>query len=150
MIKEFGNLSSSEVELMLKAPVLVCILIAGADGNIDRKEIKEAISHTQKRQNPSLVNYLREVSLDFEDKLKVLIQSYPYESSDRNPMLVEELGLLNGLWDKIDKGFAVQFYKMLRELAERIATSSGGLWGMQRVTGEEAKFLQLSMISEPS
>ncbi|MDH4091320.1 MAG: hypothetical protein OEV74_17780 [Cyclobacteriaceae bacterium] len=150
MIKEFVNLTDKEVELMFKAPVLVCILIAGADGNIDRKELKEAIAQSQKLHKSSLVSYLKEVSLDFEDKLKVLLQSYPYDATERNTMLIEELGQLNGIWGKIDMDFAAQFYHMLRELAERIAASSGGLWGMKTVTGEEAKLLQLSMISEPS
>lgn len=150
MITEFDKLTDSEIELMLKAPVLVCILIAGADGTIDRKEIKEAIAQTQKNNKSALTGYLKEVSQDFEDKLKILIQSYPYESTQRNPILIEELGQLNGLWKKIDKVFSVQFYQMLKELAEKIAASSGGLWGMKTVTNEEAKYVRLPMISDPS
>jgi len=150
MIKEFDKLTDNETELMLKAPVLVCILIAGADGTIDKKEIKEAIAQTQKKTKASLADYLKEVSLDFEDKIKVLIQSYPYESTQRNPILIEELGQLNKIWKKLDKGFAVQVYHMLKELAQKIASSSGGLWGMKTVANEEAKFVLLPMISDPS
>ena len=150
MIKEFSNLTGSETELMLKAPVLVCILIAGADGTIDKKEIKEAIAQTQKKTKASLADYLSEVSQDFEDKIKILIQSYPYESTQRNPIIIEELGQLNKIWKKLDKGFAVQVYQMLKELAQKIASSSGGLWGMKTVANEEAKFLLLPMISDPS
>jgi len=150
MIKEFEGLTDSEVELMLKAPVLVCILIAGADGTIDRREIKEAIAQTRKKKISALSDYLEEVSQDFEDKLKVLIQSYPHESSLRNPVIVEELQQLNTLWSKIDKGFTAQFYQMLKELAEKIAGSSGGLWGMKTVANEEAKYLRLPMVSDPS
>lgn len=150
MIKEFDKLTDSETELMLKAPVLVCILIAGADGTIDKKEIKEAIAQTQKKTKASLAGYLKEVSQDFEDKIKVLIQSYPYESTQRTPILIEELGQLNKILKKLDKGFASQVYQMLKELAKKIASSSGGLWGMKTVANEEAKFLQLPMISDPS
>ena len=50
MIKELAKLKESEVELMLKAPVLLCILIAGADGTIDRKEIREAINVAAKKK----------------------------------------------------------------------------------------------------
>ena len=70
MIKEFDSLTDSETELMLKAPVLVCILIAGADGTIDKKEIKEAIAQTQKKTKAALSDYLKEVSQDFEDKIR--------------------------------------------------------------------------------
>jgi hypothetical protein len=150
MITAFDKLTEAESELMLKAPVLVCILIAGADGTIDRKEIKEAIAQTQKKNMSALTGYLEEVSQDFEDKLKILIQSYPYESTQRNPILIEELGQLNRLWKKIDKRFSVQFYEMLKELAEKIAASSGGLWGMKTVTEDEARYLQLPMICDPS
>jgi len=150
MITEFDKLTDVEIELMLKAPVLVCILIAGADGIIDRKEIKEAIAQTQKKNISALTGYLKEVSQDFEDKLKILIQSYPYESTQRNPILIEELGQLNGLWKKIDPRFSVRFYQMLRELAEKIAASSGGLWGMKTVTEAEAKYVHLPMISDPA
>ena len=53
MIPEFDKLSQSEIELMHKAPILVCILIAGADDNIDNKEIKGAIALTEKKQKRS-------------------------------------------------------------------------------------------------
>ncbi|MBK8292958.1 MAG: hypothetical protein IPK96_20495 [Flammeovirgaceae bacterium] len=42
MIPEFEELSQAEIELMHKAPILVCILIAGADDHIDNREIKKA------------------------------------------------------------------------------------------------------------
>ncbi|MBA4057236.1 MAG: hypothetical protein C0490_21160, partial [Marivirga sp.] len=57
---------------------------------------------------------------------------------------------LNVLWRKLDKSFSLQFYQMLKELAGKIAGSSGGLWGMKTVTNEEAKYLQLPMIKDPS
>jgi hypothetical protein len=150
MIREFEGLTESETELVLKAPVLVCILIAGADGTIDRKEIKEAIAQTRKKNVSMLSRYLEEVSQDFEDKLKILIQSYPYESTQRSPIIIDELHQLNLIWAKLDKVFSVQFYQMLRGLAEKIAGSSGGLWGLKTVANEEAKYLHLPMIMDPS
>src|SRR5689334_19592935 len=109
MIDEFDKLRESEIELLLKAPLLVCILIAGADGTIDNKEIKEAISVARKqiKGHSTLVNYFTEVSQDFEDKLKILIQSYPYESTQRNPMIIQELKDLNQILPRLNKNFAV-------------------------------------------
>ena len=134
---------------MLKAPVLVCILIAGADGNIDKKEIKEAILLTQKKTNATLAGYLNEVSQDFEDKLKVLIQSYPHTPAERAVAIMKELGQLDAVFTKIDRHFAAQIYQMLKQLASKIASSSGGIWGMNTVTDEEAKYLDLSAIHDP-
>jgi hypothetical protein len=150
MDKVFDKLTESEVELMLKAPVLVCILIAGADGKIDRKEIREAIAQTRRKNKPSLQGYLQEVSQDFEDKLKILIQSYPYEATQRNPILIDELSGLSVLWSKLERSFSAQFYQMLKELAVKIAGSSGGLWGLKSVDSTEAKFLELPMITDPT
>ena len=152
MIPEFEKLNDEEIELMLKAPILVCILIAGADGNIDRKEIKQAIAVAQKQKkgNASLAGYFNNLSQDFEDKIKVLIQSFPYESTQRAPLVMEELAQINALWTKLDPTFALDFYEMLLALAEKIATSSGGLWGMKTVGAEEAKYMKLPMLTNPS
>ena len=151
MIKELERLKESETELMLKAPVVLCILIAGADGTIDRREIKEAINVTVKKKDKTILDsYFKEVSQDFEDKLKVLLQSYPYESKQRNPMLIQELSQLNPILGKLDKLFSKPFYDMLKELAEKIAGSSGGFWGMMSVDSEEAKYIRLPMIEDPS
>ena len=153
MISELNKLSNREMELMLKAPILACILIAGADGQIDRKEIKGAIEVARKKQKKSQANLLEFYSLvgeDFEDKLKVVIQSYPMSASERNPMIVEELSQLNTILPKLDKSFAVGFYKSCKDIALAIAESSGGLLGMNRIGEEEAKFIGLSMIKDPA
>ena len=115
-MKEFEKLSSTEADLLLKAPLLVCILIAGADDDIDRKEIKKAIQLAQKKQsrgNSRLVDYYQLMAEDFEDKLKVLIQSYPSKAAQREPILQTELEELNIVFTKIDKNWAIDFYKSL-------------------------------------
>ena len=151
MIKELESLKEKEVELMLKAPVVLCILIAGADGTIDRREIKEAINVTVKKKDKTILdNYFKEVSQDFEDKLKILLQNYPYQSAQRNPILIQELSELNPILKKLDKSFSKPFYDMLKELAQKIAGSSGGLWGMMSVDSEEAKYIQLPMLDDPA
>ena len=153
MIPELGRLTSSEVELVYKSPILVCVLIAGADGKIDRKEIKEALSFAEKKQRisvSSVSTLFKEISKDFEDKLKSLIQSYPYETTQRTPMIIEELAGLNDIWRKVDASFATEFYKTLLSIAESIANSSGGLLGYKSVGSEEARYLKLTMIKDPS
>jgi len=152
MIREFDNLSQLEIELMLKAPILVCILIAGADGTIDKKEIREAIIITQRNKKTIgiLAGYFKEISEDFEDKLKVIIQAYPYESTQRSPIIIEELVELNKIFPKLDNTFAKSFYDTLIELAEKVASSSGGLLGIRAVGAEEARYVHLPMIQKPA
>lgn len=151
MIPQFSKLTDAEAELIQRAPILVCILVAGADGHIDRKEIKEAIAVARKQKESASVlsEYFTIMAEDFEDKIKILIQSYPYESTQRTPLIVEELQSLNALWSKLDRNFAAAYYKMLKTLASRIASSSGGLWGIKTVTQEEARYAALPMIADP-
>lgn len=150
MIPEFDHLTKEEIELAYKAPILVSILIAGADGTIDRKEIEGAIHSVEKKHKrsfTSLSTLLKEIGSDFEDKFKMLIQDYPYESSQRTPLIVEDLAKLNTLLPKLDPGFAKEFYTALLSIAEKTARSSGGFLGMSKIGEEEARYLKLPMIN---
>jgi hypothetical protein len=153
MIPAFDRLTDSEMELMLRAPLLTCILIAGADNDIDRKEIQEAIQLARKKANKSkasLAEFYRLVGEDFEDKLKVVIQSFPVEATQRNPLIAEELTQLNAILPKLNKSFAVEFYTSLKDVAMKIASSSGGLLGLRSIGQEEARYVNLPMIKDPS
>lgn len=153
MIPELDRLTGSEAELMYKTPILVCILIAGADGKIDKKEINQAMNFAEKKHRKSLSSVsglLKEISTDFEDKLKSLMQSYPYEVTQRNPLIVEELAGVNQVLRKVDPAFAQEYYKTLLIIAESIATSSGGLLGYNSIGSEEARYIKLSMIKDPA
>lgn len=153
MIEQFKNLEESEVEVMFKIPILVSILIAGADNNIDNTEIKKAISLSKIRQQKArkdLIDYYKIVGADFEDKLKILIQQYPVDADDRNPLIIEELKKLNAILPKLDKNFAVDIYQSIRDIARQVAEASGGLLGYLAVGYEESKFVSLDMIQDPS
>jgi len=153
MIEEFKDLTSVEIETMFKVPVLVSILIAGADNDIDKSEIKQAVSISKLKQvkaRPSLISYYQEAGTDFEDKLKVLIQQYPVDAGERNPILIEELEKVNDILPKIDQRFAVVFYNSIRDIAKKIAEASGGVLGYMAVGYEESKLIGLDMINDPS
>ncbi|NOS94668.1 MAG: hypothetical protein HOP30_22380 [Cyclobacteriaceae bacterium] len=153
MLSQLARLAPSESDLLLRAPLLVCILIAGADNDIDRKEIRKAIdlaNKSQKKANSHLMEFYKVVGEDFEDKLKVLIQSFPYEATQRNPLITLDLQELNRVLPKIDKTIAVEYYQSLREIAQKIAESSGGLLGMKSIGNEEAKYVNLPMITDPA
>lgn len=153
MIPQFDRLSQEEQEFMYKAPVLVAILIAGADGDIDRSEIEEGMAHAKKKQKSAsigMVELYREISEDFEDKLKIVLQSYPFEVSQRNTLIVDELSQLNTVFPKIDHDFANQYYQSICDLAMKIAKSSGGLLGMNSIGAAEARYVKLPMINDPA
>lgn len=149
MIAEFDHLTPQEIELAYKAPILVSMLIAGADGTIDRKEILGAIQSVEKkhrRSTSALAALLKEIGSDFEDKFKLLMQEFPYESVQRNPLIVEELQKLNQLFLKLDQAFAKEMYNALLAIAEKTARSSGGFLGLRKIGAEEARYVKLPMI----
>ena len=153
VIPEFTGLNEQEIELMQKAPILVSILIAGADGKIDNKEVKQAITIAEKESQTKsiLKNYFKELSEDFEDKIRIYIQQYPYETTQRTPLLVDELSGINEIWSKVDIEFAAEFYEMLLKIASKVARSSGGLFGLRSAIGtEEAKWMGLPMLTKPN
>lgn len=153
MIKALDKLAAQELETLARAPLLVCILIAGADNEIDDREIKGAIKLVQngaRNIKDSLGQFLGTVTEDIEDKLKIVMHSFPSDARDRNPMLFDELRKLNKILPKIDKSFASNYYRCLLQIAKKIAESSGGLLGIQAVGEEEGELIGLPMIKNPS
>lgn len=153
MIPEFDKLTEEEVELLLSAPILVSILIAGADNEIDKSETKQAVNISkdkQKRARASLIDYYKKVGENFEDKLKVMIQNYPVDAKSRNPLLMEELEKLNDILPKLDDQFAIELYESLKDIAKKIAEASGGVLGYMAIGYEESKLIGLNMIDDPT
>jgi hypothetical protein len=151
MLKELENLSAAETETMLKTPMLVCILIAGADNQIDNKEIHQAIELARKgKAKATLESFYKLVSEDFEDKLKIVLQGLPDDAAERNPVIVAELSQLNSIFPKMKKSFTSDFYRSLTYIAKKIAESSGGVLGLKSVGDEEEQLVKLPMIKDPS
>lgn len=152
MVKEFEDLREDEIEVLVDAPVYVAILIAGADGDIDKAERKEAVevAHSkQGRAREQLVEYYKLVGERFEAKFTEKISELPENADERNKAITAELRKLNFILPKIDKNFAVKLYASLKDLAKKIAEASGGILGYLSVSYEESKLIELKMINDP-
>lgn len=153
MITDFDKLNEEEVEVMMKVPLLVSILIAGADNEIDNSEIKKAVDISRSKQiraRKSLLDFYQEVGENFEDKLKILIQQYPVSSEKRNPVIIDELEDVNEILPKLDKQFATEFYESVKDIAKKVAEASGGVLGYMSIGYEESKLIDLKMIKDPA
>ncbi|MTI19542.1 hypothetical protein E1176_00765, partial [Fulvivirga sp. RKSG066] len=131
----------------------VSILIAGADGTIDKSEIKQAVSLSKSKQTSAredLIEYYRVAGQDFEDKMKIMIAAYPKDAADRNPLIIGELEKVNQIFPKLDPHFAQEFYASIKDMAKKIAEASGGVLGYMAVGYEESKLIGLEMIKAPS
>ena len=153
MISFFSELQEDEVAVMFRAPVLVSILVAGADDKFDKKELSEAIDLTKLKLSKSreyLRDFYRILSINFETKLSDEIDSLPSKASKRNPVIVAELEKINKILPKLDKTFAIQYYESIKDIAKRIATASGGVLGYMTIDQHERKVVDLKMIKNPN
>ena len=153
MINYLNPLSDEEKLFLQKTPVLVAILIAGADNKIDRSEIKEALRISRYKPIKArnlLKGFYSSIGEDFEYNLIEEIASLPREARKRTPVIMNELEKLNKILPKLDSKFAIQFYESMKDIAKRIAKSSGGVLGYISVDYEESKLMELKMIKNPS
>lgn len=151
MVKEFKDLREDEIEVLMKAPIYVAILIAGADGEIDSTEKKEAISIANNRQSRSreqLNEYFKLINFDRDfDKI---VSVLPSGTEERNMTIIRELRKLNFILKKIDRPFAIKLHASLKDLAKKIAEASGGVLSYLTISYEESKLMELKMLQDPS
>jgi len=150
MITQFSGLSQEEADLMMEAIPLVTVLIAGADGDIDREEKEWAAKLTKIRSynNPEAWNdFYKAVGENYSEKLDNLIASLPSETEARNKAISEQLARINDLLPKIDQHAAYGFYKGLTSFAEHVAKASGGFLRIGAISREEKRWIELPMIT---
>ncbi|MDQ3020624.1 MAG: hypothetical protein M3R36_08650 [Bacteroidota bacterium] len=151
MIPEFKNLSEQEINLMLMTPALVTVLIAGAEGDIDKKEVDwgTKIAHFRANQPSLLQSYYQEVDKNFNSTLKEIIDAMPKDVTERSSKINLELSKLNHVFKKLDANYAKEFYKSMLSLSKQVAQASGGVWGYGSISPEEQRHLNLEAIHQP-
>jgi hypothetical protein len=153
MVREFKNLDKEERKLMLEAHALIAILIAGADGVIDEKEMywaEKVKTFRSSKEDSILKEYYVTTAKGFRKTMNDLIKSLPGKLSERNFEITRKLKGINKILPKLNKKFSREFYKSLLSYAEQIARASGGIMGFASISPEEKKWLSLEMINNPS
>ena len=145
----FRTLRDDEMDIVLNAPAMVAMLIAGADDDVDKDEISSAIKYatTAGNQYAHLDEYFDKVAEKFEEIFKNYISDLPDDLDTRQHAITSYLRQLNGILPKVDEEVAAEFHKFLLDLARVVAESSGGIFGMKKVSKAEAKYLPLDMIN---
>ena len=154
MIPQIEKLTEEESKLIYSGPILVTILIAGADDNIDKNEKEKALLMANFNYQtfvfePKIEAFYKEVSKNFMSKMTNLLNSLPPKAKERNPAISELLGQINTIWPKLDQEFALLYYESLKFLADTVAKASGGVLGVGKIGKEEKKWLALEMLEEP-
>ena len=153
MVTQLQHLSEQEVELIYRAPILTSILISGAEGPINNRKIDTAIEFAKKEVKEAralMYDLYLEISEDMEEKIQEMIRLYPVDPHQRNQQILQELEKLNEILPKLDKSFAVVYYISLKNIARKIARSTGGFLGIfGKISKAERKYLDLDMIEDP-
>lgn len=153
MINLFEKLGEEEINILYRTPLLVAILVAGADDNIDKREIKEAVNLSRIKQTKSrilLKDFFQKAAENFEQKLNEEIASLPSHAQKRKSVIIAELEKLNMILPGYDRKFAIQFYESMKDIANKIATASGGILVYLTVDYEESRLKELRMIRNPA
>lgn len=146
----FNLLTNQEIALLRLAIPQITILIAGADGVIDEKERAWAEKITGIRTYKASEGYQKfytEVSKEFQSKLDAIISTLPKDSKERGIALSEELAKLNPVLAKLTPKVGAKMYNEFKSFANHVAKSHGGFLGFFSVGSEEAKFVNLPMLT---
>jgi hypothetical protein len=153
MLYHISKLHHTDQELIRKAPLLVSILVAGADGVIEHEEIEKAVSliHTKSFSEASDIRHLyKDIDHDVEETLDKLLKGLPSDAKEREKIITAELEQLNHVMTKLDGQVALDFYNSLRNFAVHVAQTSGGVFGMLKLNFHEKEVVKLPMLAKPS
>ena len=148
MIERFETLTEEEFATLKDSLSLITVLIAGADGKIDEKELEwaEKISDIRTYSSKNLSEFYQEVDKDFREKIHYVIAQAPHGVEARNEKLSGMLSKLNPILQKLDPEIAYEMYKSLTSFAEHIAKASGGFFRFFSISSEEKNLMKLPMI----
>lgn len=149
MLKNIQNLSGEEQQSLVDSVALITVLIAGADDEIDAKELARSGRVTEVRAysaDERLQPFYAEVGKGFASKLEGLMTELPPRHAERAPILEKRLAGLNAIMPKLDPEEAFLLYKDLLTFAGHVAKTSGGVLGYLSVSYAERKLVDLPMI----
>jgi hypothetical protein len=150
MLEQFKGISMEEYDQLKSSISMITVLIAGADGTIDRKE-KEWAEKVTNIRSYSLPDGLKEFYLDvgedFQERLDKFIDQYSGDVESRNQRIAKVLAELNSVFPKIhDREIAMALYESLLSFARHVARASGGFLSWGSINVLEKKLMSLDMI----
>lgn len=152
MLYHISKLHIDEQELIKKTPLLVAILVAGADGTIENKELDKAMELIHIKafsESSDIILLYKEIDQDVKSKLIELLNELPIDAVEREKRISDQLRNLNPILAKFDPHLAREFYLSLTGFALRVAQTTGGMFGLNMVNYHEKAAIKLSMINEP-
>ncbi len=149
MDQNLSSLSPASITQLKDAHAYITILIAGADGNIDKNELAWAEKIVQIRTYTGaegFEDFHNQVNAELPAKITALMASLPKDPKSRSEVISNVLSELNPILASLDPSDAFYLYKGYTALASRIAKASGGILAFFSIGPEEKKWVGLPMI----
>jgi hypothetical protein len=149
-VKELARLPQKDLDLVMRTPALVSVLIAGADHNIEKREIIQAIKAVHYRslmEGDFLNRYYHAIDGTMEAECYHIMQKFENSPEEREAYITETLSRHNSILPQIERRYAGDLVKSWRSLARSVAKASGGFLGFERISLEESHFVDLKMIT---
>jgi len=143
-------LSTEEINKLKEAHAYIAILLAGADGKIDPRELSwaEKIAHIRSfAGDERLKNFHEEVDHELHAKIEQFLAALPTETKARNQVISDKLAELNPILAALEPAIGAYLYRSYISYAHRIATSSGGILSFFTISAEEKKWVGLPMLA---
>lgn len=147
MQNQLYKISDQERKQLIEAPVLITLLIAGADGEFNAKEeqwAEKVIGFRKDTAHYTLQYYYELVSEGFDKKLEEFHGIYG-GMANRSTAIQEELTKLRPILAKLDEHYREKLVESYKSLAKQIAESSGGILGFFSRNKEEESLMKLEM-----
>ncbi|MCB0659660.1 MAG: hypothetical protein KDC04_01920 [Saprospiraceae bacterium] len=144
------HISEEEFATLENAVSLIAILISGADGEIDKKEMDwaEKIIDIRSYNLSGDLNYFYDrVHENFHDKLYTILRGLPADDSQRTAEITRRLEKVNPILAKLNNHFAYRLYKSFLSLATQVAKANGGVMGFFSISKNESLLTPLPMIT---
>lgn len=123
-MEEIDKLSTEEKEKLYKIPVLISILAAGKDGEIEKEEKAESLRlvHIKSYKAPLVLrDFYAEVEERFVNNFDSLVKELPKDITAREKEIDERIAALDPLVDKVGERFSIALKKSLKNYAYHVS-----------------------------
>lgn len=150
MTEHFKVLSDAEYKQLTDAIAQITVLIAGADDKIEPKETAWAKKITNIRSYTlpdDLREFYKDVGKDFSERLDFYVDEYEHGHEEAMHHIAEDLEKLNPILAKLDQRLGYELYTSYKSFANHVAKSTGGFLEFFAIGPNEAKWVDLSMLT---
>ncbi|HEY6163096.1 MAG TPA: hypothetical protein VI112_17850 [Bacteroidia bacterium] len=120
----FRELTAEEKQKLESAPVLISLLVSGADPEMNEKEKKEALhfSHIKTfTADPLLREFYRDVEKGFEERTAELDRELPKERKEREEEIKKRLASIEPILEKLGKTYTILMHQSLNSYYEHVS-----------------------------